>query len=48
MARTKKSSKKQWVSDAKLLKKVEDRRQGVRRMEEGKVIGGTEFYGELK
>lgn len=40
--------KRQWVSDSKLLKKVEDRRQGVRRVENGKLIGGTEFYGELK
>lgn len=45
---SKSKPKKQWVSNAKLLKKVEDRRQGIRRVEDGKVIGGTEFYGELK
>lgn len=42
------TSGKVWVSNSKLLKSVENRRQGVRRVEDGKIIGGLEFYGELK
>lgn len=44
----KETSEKVWVSNSKLLKSVENRRQGVRRVEGGKIIGGLEFYGELK
>lgn len=50
--KTKKTTKKDtrvYVSDSSLLKKVEGVRNGTRRKDQdGNVIGGTEYFGELK